>query len=247
MPGLFARPWVHVAVAEWELLLGTWLVLGPARRAAWTVAVATFGTFAVVSGWLGWSGVASCGCFGPQSNPWLAFAVDVAALAGLAVAGRPMAQATGEAPREWAGSVLGGLGLVGVAMAALVAWTGSVGGALAVVSGEVVVASPVAVDFGAGEPGQVLERDVTLTNHSGQPVRVIGGNIDCTCQAASHLPLVIPPAGTQTLTLRLKVPSLTPGRFDRSVEFWTDSDRQRTVRRQVACDVRPAPGNGSPD
>ena len=56
--GWFAQPWVQLAAAEWELVLGFWLVSGSAPRLSWMAAVLTFASFAAISGYLGWIGVA---------------------------------------------------------------------------------------------------------------------------------------------------------------------------------------------
>src|SRR5260221_6888616 len=63
--GWFATPMVQLAAAEWELVLGVWLLSGWHAIGAWVAAPATFLTFAGGSGYPGWIGVASCGCFGP--------------------------------------------------------------------------------------------------------------------------------------------------------------------------------------
>ena len=68
--------------AEWELILGLWLLSGAYRFGAWLAALGTFSTFAAVSGYFGYIGVASCGCFGViRTSPWTAFAVDAVAIA----------------------------------------------------------------------------------------------------------------------------------------------------------------------
>ncbi len=57
--------------AGWEVLLGMWVLSGwSAHVSRWAVA-ATFPGFAAVSGYLGWLGVADCGCFGDvPTSPW---------------------------------------------------------------------------------------------------------------------------------------------------------------------------------
>jgi hypothetical protein len=56
--GWFSQPWVQLAVVEWELILGLWLLSGSYPRGAWLAALGTFAAFAAVSGYLGWIGVA---------------------------------------------------------------------------------------------------------------------------------------------------------------------------------------------
>lgn len=97
--GWFSAPWVQTLAVEWEIVLGLWLLSGAYRAGAWLAAVGTFAAFAAVSGYLGWIGQASCGCFGMvEASPWHAFAVDVTALVLLAVA-RPDWRAVRETPR----------------------------------------------------------------------------------------------------------------------------------------------------
>jgi hypothetical protein len=86
--GWFSQPWVQLAAVEWELVLGLWLISGSHQRAAWLAALLTFAAFATISGYLGWSGVAACGCFGViHASPWWAFGADCLALTAL-ISGR---------------------------------------------------------------------------------------------------------------------------------------------------------------
>ena len=62
--GWFATPQVQLVTAEWELVLGLWLLSGAFQAGAWLAAAGTFAVFAGVSSYFGWTGVASCGCFG---------------------------------------------------------------------------------------------------------------------------------------------------------------------------------------
>ena len=78
---------VQFAAVKWEIVLGVWLLSGRRPLGAWLAAVLTFAAFAVVSGYLGLIGQASCGCFGAiQASPWVAFAFDVVALILLGIA-----------------------------------------------------------------------------------------------------------------------------------------------------------------
>jgi len=59
-----------------ELGLGIWLVCGLFRKAAWVVAVLSFGLFMVVTLQKGLIGAESCGCFGRvEVNPWITLSV----------------------------------------------------------------------------------------------------------------------------------------------------------------------------
>jgi hypothetical protein len=79
--GWFSAPGVQATAIGWEILLGACLLCGIAPLGSWLAASATFALLAGISGYLGWIGQASCDCFGAiQASPWLAFAVDLAAL-----------------------------------------------------------------------------------------------------------------------------------------------------------------------
>src|SRR4051794_3958192 len=72
--GWLENTWAVLAAGEWELVLGAWLLCGVTPRISWLGALLTFITFAVISGYLGWVGVASCGCLGAvKANPWWLF------------------------------------------------------------------------------------------------------------------------------------------------------------------------------
>ncbi|MDR1958610.1 MAG: hypothetical protein LBQ54_06160, partial [Planctomycetaceae bacterium] len=70
--GLLHARWFNVAVVEFELVFGIWLLIGLMPKWTWIASVVCFGTFAVVSFY---KAVVlhetSCGCFGAaQVNPW---------------------------------------------------------------------------------------------------------------------------------------------------------------------------------
>ena len=67
--GWFAQPWIQLAAAEWELVLGLWLISSAYPKASWFAAIGTFLAFAGVSASLGINGVASCGCLGGSNEP----------------------------------------------------------------------------------------------------------------------------------------------------------------------------------
>lgn len=76
--------WFLIAVVEFELLFGLWLLAGIYPRLTWKVAVATFAWFAAVSLYLALSGQASCGCLGRVPvNPWYMLGFDAAATLAL--------------------------------------------------------------------------------------------------------------------------------------------------------------------
>jgi hypothetical protein len=241
--GWFATPTIQIAAAEWEIVLGIWLLSGAYRVGAWVTALGTSITFAAVSGYLAWIGVASCGCFGAiQASPWMAFGVDLAALL-LLVLGRPSFEAwsTGSFRRgtvgglKWVGLtalLLTGLGAASTYMA------GSPEAALARLRGNVLTVSPDYIDLGSGSAHQTLVATVAVRNWSGEPVHLIGGTSDCSCVATSDLPLTVPPGEARALVIRLTIPSASKsGEFNRLAELWTDHASQPRIRLRIGCRV----------
>jgi hypothetical protein len=90
--GAWSAPVWQTGAAAWELALGAWLLSGAAAGAAWAAATGTFLSFAAISGYLGWIGQSTCGCFGAiPASPWAAFGVDAAGLAVLVTVRPPLA------------------------------------------------------------------------------------------------------------------------------------------------------------
>jgi hypothetical protein len=236
--GWFSQPWVQLLAAEWELVLAGWLLSGARPRLSWLAALATFVCFVCVSGYLGWVGVASCGCFGAvQANPWWAFGIDAAAVALLAVS-RPAAGADAATPflrtaGVWVGFVVLTCGLL-VAAGSL--FFGSVEAANAKLRGESLSVTPY-VDFGSGKPGQTLEATATVTNYTDEPVRLIGGTTDCTCATVEDFPLTIPPGERASFHVRLNVISKAGGQFTRVVTVRTDCPSRPVLQFRIGCRV----------
>jgi hypothetical protein len=236
--GWFATPQVQVVAAEWELVLGLWLLSGAYPAGAWLATVGTFLAFAGVSGFYGWVGVANCGCFGViRTSPWTAFAVDVAALGLLAFA-RPRFPTGPGRPAAGAVAIPVGAAVVLTALTGVGAWLyGSPQAALARLRGEVLTASPDYVDFGVGTASHMLERTVEVRNWSERPVRLVGGTSDCSCVVTADLPLTIPPGEGRVVTVRATIPATNPGAVTRLAELWTDCPEWRKVRLRVGWRV----------
>ena len=232
--GWFAQPWVQLAAAEWEVVLGLWLVAGAYPLCSWAAAIATFAAFAAVSGSLGWSGVASCGCFGlVEASPWWAFGVDVTALAALSLA-RPAGK---NVPPSRAVLVTAGatVALLVAAVAVGSAVYGSPQAALARLRGEPITVTPVPVDLGTGTPGMKLESRVEVKNWSDRTVRLVGGTSDCSCVTHRDLPVAIPPGESRWVTIEMRVPPANSGRLTKRAELFTDHDRQPLVHLTIGC------------
>jgi hypothetical protein len=131
---------VRLATAEWELFLGAWLFSGVYPRLSWVAAAVTFTAFAFVSGFMGWVGVATCGCFGPvPASPWWAFGLDLAALA-LLCGGFP----NQEEPESPLARAAGVWGLAAVATFAVIVELASLAGACGALAGVVALVAMLA-------------------------------------------------------------------------------------------------------
>ncbi|MFO7907698.1 MAG: MauE/DoxX family redox-associated membrane protein [Planctomycetota bacterium] len=82
--GLLDSRWFLIALVEFELLFGLWLLAN--IRPQWTrrASIGCFAVFAAVSLYQALAGAASCGCFGRVAvNPWYTFVMDGAAVLAL--------------------------------------------------------------------------------------------------------------------------------------------------------------------
>jgi hypothetical protein len=236
--GWFAQPWVQLLAAEWELFLGAWLWSGIASRASWLLALITFLAFAGLTGYLGWVGVASCGCLGAiKTNPWWALGADLAVVGLLAVS-RPAVE-SGSTPQflraagVWVSSVAL---LFAILAGASVLIFGSTEVAVAKLRGETVVMVPY-VDFGVGRPNDMLETTATVANYTEEPVRLIGGTTDCSCATVDDFPLTVPPDGKASFRVRLRVLSNTSGQLTRTVTVRTDCPSRPVIQFRIGCRV----------
>lgn len=161
--GWFSTPMVQLAAAEWELVLGIWLLSGVYPIGAWLVALVTFLVFSCVSFSLGWIGQVSCGCLGTiEASPWHAFAIDFILMVALLMcrpifAWRQLFSRFELKPPGW--KALGYVPAIAVGCAAIVAvWLSArPGGWLSRLPGKAVFVTPSYTDLGAGEPGQTLQ------------------------------------------------------------------------------------------
>jgi hypothetical protein len=234
-------PGVTLLVVEWELLLGTAMLLGLLPAVTRWAAVGTFAAFAAASGYAGWVGQADCGCFGRLAvNPWAVCAFDVAAVTLFARTGPGPAAAR---PGDWRAVRVAGAAAVvfnGV-VAGYAVRAGSLAGGLATLGGMELTADPPVIDYGEQIGDRSVERSVRLVNHSDRPLRVSGGTSDCRCVATDDLPLTIAPGGAAAIRVRLKLPA-GEGRFARTVWLWSDADRRLSEFRLTGVLVRDGAG-----
>lgn len=235
--GWWADPRLKLATVLWELVLGCWLLAGVRTGAAWLATVGTFGTFAVVSGYLGVRGVPSCGCLGAaQASPWWAFGIDLAALILLtSFPPRRNELVVSRQDIAWRSLVMPGTAAVLVAGAAAVAvgaQYGSTEAALADLRGDTVVPRTVGIDLGSGRPGEWKDGVAEIANWTPTPVRVFGGTTGCDYDILADCPREIGPKEVGRFRVRLKGGD-RPGRAVRPATFWltdgTGSVRPVTV------------------
>jgi hypothetical protein len=240
--GWFAWSSVQIVVGQWELLLGLWLVSGWGRLPAWLAALATFLAFAGVSSYMGWIGVANCGCFGAiRASPWVAFGVDAAVVVALATLGRPrQSEATGK-PNQLLTAILEpgpSIVIVGaVLLSGITAWAflkyDSLHLAIARLGGEHLTVDEPYLDLGSVNPGDVVERSIVVRNWSGGSVRIIGVSESCACDLPTQLPAAVPPSGLLAMPVRMAVPRSGTGMFVQPMYLWTDCSHCPTVKFEV--------------
>ena len=87
--GLLHARWFNIAVVQYEILFGIWLLVGLMPKLTWLVSIGCFSAFALVSLYKALLGEASCGCFGAAIvNPWYTMTFDLI-LVGLLIVVRP--------------------------------------------------------------------------------------------------------------------------------------------------------------
>ena len=227
---------VQTATVAWELILGIWLISQRGRFLAWVLAGATFLVFAVVSGSLGLIGQADCGCFGViKASPWVAFSVDAVALVVLGIAKPRWTGWPAERPAFLAFGVSAVVLLIALSIAQFA--LGGVDTVLAKLRGLPFQTSPSVLDFGTGEAGTTIDRQLTVKNYKATPLRLIGGTSDCSCLATQSLPITISANSQADVTIRLRIPAGTPGELARLVELYTDDPSQPKISLRAVCRV----------
>jgi hypothetical protein len=251
----FASPALQLAVIEAEALIGLWLLSGWASRGAWIAALVLFTLLAAASLYLALTGQRSCGCLGRVTvSPWWMLLVDVSAIAALLI-WRPQRGATDEntgKPRGESSSLAGLKALAGLktlagAAAILVILGGGVlfffdtpAEALARLRGESVTVDPRVSDVGEAAAGEQRTFTIQLTNRTAKPIRVVGGTTSCACIATKDLPITLPPAESQEISVQIRFTG-SAGRFSHRFTLNTDDDVQPLVIARFAGRVVESP------
>ena len=101
--------------------------------------------------------------------------------------------------RELFVSLLGMTGLLAVVVTLFVMWSyatyGNVRSGWLWLSGYKLVAEEYRIDLGEAPAGESKSGMFLLRNLTGKPVVVLGVEADCSCLAASELPVSVPPKG----------------------------------------------------
>ncbi len=236
-------PRLEIATIEVEILLGPWLLSGLSLRAAWVTALVFFGILAGVSLYLALIGQHSCGCLGRITvSPWLAFAIDVAALAGLAF-WRP-ARTADPRQTDWLRSLLktaaGTLALLGLMGGLFLILAQNPADALARLRGEAITVEPPVSDVGEAVAGEERAFTIRLTNHTDRPVRITGGTTGCWCIATDDLPTTVPEGGSRPIAVRMTFNG-GAGHFRHGFVLYTDDAKQPTVTAWFAGRVTGSP------
>ena len=233
--------WLHTSTVQtatvvWELILGIWILSQRGRFLAWLLAFGTFLAFTIISGTLGFIGQADCGCFGLiKASPWAAFSVDVVALLVLALAKPRWESWATQRPSFLRFGLFAGLLVVALSVAEF--GLGGVDTVLAKLRGLPFHTTPSVLDFGTGEAGTSIDRQLTVKNYKATPLRLIGGTSDCSCLATQSLPITIPANSQAEVTIRLRIPAGTPGELARLVELYADDPIQPKISLRAVCRV----------
>jgi hypothetical protein len=230
--GVFSAPSVQFLVIALEVLLGLWLLSSKEQIGAWLVALIAFLAFSGASSYQGWIGQASCDCFGTvRVSPWYAFGVDLAAVGALVLARPDLTPVWKNRTRiaVTAASILGAYALLVGSLAVLAQYRyGSIEAAIAILRNERLSVRPALIDVGRGVPGEIRQASVELTNRTDHPIRVLGGTADCSCTVAGSLPVTVPPAGTESIAIAVRLPP-SLGAFDRRATLTIDDHGFKTV------------------
>ena len=231
--GIFSAPAFQFLVILFEVGLGAWLLSGKQHLCAWLAVLVTFVAFAGISSYQGVIGQASCGCLGSKVsvNPWIMFGIDLIAVAALLIARpdfKPLWENRVRIVRTTAAVVGAYLLLMGVLVGFAHVAYGSVDAALAHLRNERISVNPSLIDMGEDVPGETREAAVELTNHTDQPIRLIGGTSDCSCTVLADLPVTIPPGEARSITVTVKLPN-SKGAFNRKAALRIDDQGFNTV------------------
>ena len=242
--GIFSLHAAQVAIVNVEILLAIWLWSRAFPSCSWSVAVIIFACFAVISGYQGWVGKSSCGCFGKLTvHPWIALSLDAFVLLMLAL-GRPTRDEFSADVRALGANIvkriLVAAVVAGVLVASLTAYgfwrRGSLESAVAELRGEPVSVEPFIYDVGRCNQFDRKEITVRVVNRLSRPIRIVGQSPDCTCRMVSDVPMTIPPQDAVEVQFSAVV-TANEGIFSQEALLFLDTGHLDRVRFQLAGQV----------
>jgi len=98
--------------------------------------------------------------------------------------------------------------------------------------GEAITVDPPISDMGDVPALDTRSIPIRLVNHTDHPVRVYGGTADCSCVVWNDLPVVVPPRGGQSVTIRVAFRG-SPRAVRHSFVLFTDDTAQSQVFGEV--------------
>lgn len=238
---LFGDPWLQLFVAEWEAFLGLWLFSGRLLKISWFASVATLASFSTASGYLAYLGSSSCGCLGAvHTSPWWVLAVDISSLVVLFATRKTWTRISPTPKNQTAlGSAAMGVVLFLVASIASSAVYGSPASAVARLRGDSLTAT--GLDLGQGKSGEVIEGAITVRNLSDRPIRIVGGQLNCSCGVVTDMPLSIEPGATVPIGIQMRLPSKAKlNTVARTISLLTDDPNRPLFRFRVTCRIDPS-------
>jgi len=227
---LFLSSSQSLAIAEVELLLAVWLLSEWLRKGAWIISIGSFAIFSLANLYLALEGQASCGCFGQvRFSPWLMLAIDLSVIATLAFA-RPVECPDGSGA-SWKTALTTGIAVVlvlGSIWLVLLYFFVDSAAALAFLRDEPVTVSPATLDAGESPTGEWRQLRLEIRNRSDRPVKIVGGTSTCACISTDDLPVMLEPASSQIINIRVQFTG-SAGLFIQRLSLYSDHPDQPTL------------------
>lgn len=241
---VLSSPRWQMALIFVEANLAFWLLSGVNPQGAWLAGISVFTLFSAINLYLATSGVPSCGCLGRVTvHPLLILVMDIAVV-GLLLCCRPLAPQSSTqyssilfANGRSKGWLCLGLGSLCFGILVLLSSVDSpIASAIAALRGESATLEPECTHVGSAFAGEVRFFSVKVRNHSGSPLRIIGGTADCECDTTRDLPLIIPPGESRPIPVAVRLASKS-GAFDIPFYLLTDSEFQPRVLGRITGTV----------
>jgi hypothetical protein len=194
-------------------MVGLWFLIRGNLASKWVAAFCLFSIFASINLIQAWEGATECGCLGTvKASPWFMFGVDLASLTILTYS-RPSLDSI--ALKNELRDVV--KHLMAPAIAGLVAglfWLryGSVDKAIAAIRGQSYSVEPELLDFGKAKASELRVVTVTVSNMSGEPLRIVGGQTDCSFVSIQDLPISVKAHDSSAIPVAIRFP-IPAGRF----------------------------------